>query len=415
MKTQLLVNNSLTLTTVYPSQINNSDTNSSSKSCISTRIAAPSISTNRANTTKQVYGTLFTLLCAIVMILVPWRSAHAIDTAVKWHPGHYYTIMSFGKNQSWYMNQVYKELDRTPALRGLQIRYLWSELETSEGVYNFSSIDKRLAELAARGKRLVIQVQTKSFDTEWELVPNYLKAVQYEGGSFTFNLHGSTTPRGENIKLWNPLVRDRLIALFRALGKRYNSHPYFEGIGMIESAIGQAESPLTNTQVNEFYSNLQILHQNMRIHFPNTMTIQEVNYPREFIKPLVETFKQTATALSHPDTLLEEPGLIFKESKYSPQGVYAHYPELSGIIPLAPTVMHSNYVNTKLNRTGYEPTVSELLAFLRDQLKANYIFWTRDPDYYKKVLEMLNWSAQKRNIEGGLDPTCPSAYSSCIN
>lgn len=415
MNTQLLVNNSLTLTHVYPSQINNSDTNHSSKSCINTMTAMLNISTKMTNTTNQKYGILFALLCAIVIILAPWRSVHAIDTAVKWHPGHYYTIMSYGKNQSWYMNQVYRELDRTPALRGIQIRYLWSELETSEGVYNFSSIDKRLAELAVRGKRLVIQVQTKSFDPDWELVPNYLKAAIYEGGSFEFSSFNSTTPKGENIKLWNPLVRDRLIALFRALGKRYNSHPYFEGIGMIETALGQAIEPITNTHVNEFYNNLQIVHKNMRTHFPNTMTIQEVNYPREFIVPLVDTFKQTAAALSHPDTLLEEPGLLFEEKKYSPSGVYAHYPQLSGIIPLAPTVMHSNYVNTKLNGTGYEPTVSELLVFLRDKLKANYIFWTRDPDYFQKVLEMLNWSAQKRNPEGGLDSTCPSAYSSCIN
>jgi hypothetical protein len=76
--------------------------------------------------------------------------------------------------------------------------------------------------------------------------------------------------------------------------------------------------------------------------------------------------------------------------------------------------MHHNYENTKSDSSGYEPTVVELLDFLRDDLQANYIFWTRDIRYYPKVLEMLNWSGQKDKIAGGLRTTCPSTYPSCV-
>ena len=101
-----------------------------------------------------------------LVTLIPWGAVHSatppVTGPVKWHPGHYYTIMGFGKDKTWYMDQVYRELKSTPALRGLQVRYLWAEIEKSEGVYDFASIDRQLAALTTRGKRLVIQVQTKS-------------------------------------------------------------------------------------------------------------------------------------------------------------------------------------------------------------------------------------------------------------
>ena len=83
-------------------------------------------------------------------------AAYSSDNSVKWHPGHYYTILSHGKNKPGYMRQVYQELKSTPALRGLQVRYNWKELEPQEGVYNFSLINQHLSELAEQNKRLVI-------------------------------------------------------------------------------------------------------------------------------------------------------------------------------------------------------------------------------------------------------------------
>ncbi len=65
---------------------------------------------------------LIALLFLMSMILVLWGTKHAVaattpvvTTPVKWHPGHYYTIMSYGKNTSWYLSQVYKELKATSA------------------------------------------------------------------------------------------------------------------------------------------------------------------------------------------------------------------------------------------------------------------------------------------------------------
>ncbi|PSJ15718.1 glycoside hydrolase, partial [Nitrosomonas supralitoralis] len=105
---------------------------------------------------KYVHFLVAALLFIVSMVLVPLTTVAATTdpTSVKWHPGHYYTIMNWGNNNSKYLSVVYSELKATPALRGIQMRYLWAELEKSKGVYDFSSIDKRLAELTARNKRL---------------------------------------------------------------------------------------------------------------------------------------------------------------------------------------------------------------------------------------------------------------------
>lgn len=364
--------------------------------------------------TKWLINKFLTLFFSISVIFVPCSMLQAAPSGVKWHPGHYYTIMGWGKNNPAHLAQVFNELKSTPSLRGLQIRYLWAELETAEGKYDFTAIDKRLNELAAQKKRLVIQVQTKSFDPNWKLVPDYLKAEKYEGGVFAFSNHGKKTQRGENIKLWNPYVRDRLSALFTALGKRYNSHPYFEGIGMIETALGQAMTRLSNTEIDGFYKNLLTVHQQMRVDFPNTMTIQEVNYPNSILETFIAKLEKIGTTLSGPDIFLDEPGLNFKGTKNSMKGVYHYYPNLSGIVPLAPSIMQSNYANTRHNKTGRVPTIHDLLSFARDKLKANYIFWTREPNHYSRVLAILNEPEQTRDPAGGLSSICPKAYSSCI-
>ncbi len=369
---------------------------------------------NKLNLTIMIMLTCFISITSLFL-----GSKHAVGattpvvtTPIKWHPGHYYTIMDYGKNASWYLSQVYNEIKATPALRGIQIRYSWAELETAEGVYNFSSIAKRLNELSAINKRLVIVVETKTFDPSEILIPDYLKTELYEGGQYLFSSPNKVGVQGYNLKLWNLQVRDRFKALVRALGKRFNSEPYFEGIGLTETALGQPEVPLTSQQVDNYFANLLNVQQQLRVAFPNTVTFQFTNYPRPILESFIGGLQAMGSGLGGPDVFLEDQGLNYP---YTPKGVYNYYPENSGIIPLTPSVMHGNYKSTKADGTGYEPTIMELLTFARDTLKANYIFWHRDPDYYLKVLETLNQNSQKLNPAGGLNSTCPGVYTSCVN
>ena len=362
---------------------------------------------------KQMQSILIASLFAISMILVPLGTATA--QAIKWHPGHYLSLVNDGKYNPDYMNKVYNELDQTPALRGVMIRYAWAELETAKDVYNFANIDKLIKELAAQQKRVVILLEIKAStpDASEVIVPNYLKTAAYDGGLFPFTNDNLGAVGGYGIRLWNKAVHDRMISLVRALGKRFNSNPYFEGIGFTETSMGDPKIPLTSTTLETYYNNLLNINKQMRVHFPNTMTFQYANFPRKIVKSYVDTFKTTATALGGPDVFIEEPGLLYPGNKYSPSGLYPYMPKLSGTLPLVIQVEKSNYENTRWDNTGHQPTVNELLKFARDELHTNYIFWVRTPGYYPKVLEMLNGNAQKSTPSGGLKSACPAVYPSC--
>ena len=377
-------------------------------------------STNLSIAVRPMHSILVAILFIISMIWIPFGTAHAVVKAppgsVKWHPGHYYTLVGSGKNNPAYLEQVYSELNDTPALRGIQVRYSWAELETSYGVYNFTSIEKRLSELAAKNKRLMILLELKSWGADTDLVPDYvINNPIYENGMFAYSRDGSSKITGNNIKLWNPMVRDRLAALISALGKRFNSHEHFEGIGLTETSMGHPIKPLTSTKIDDYYSNLLVLNKKMRASFPNTMTFQFANHSRSLLTTLVGELKGMGSALGCPDVFIEDPGLLFPGDKWSPQGIYPYYSENPGLMPLVIQVEGSNYENTRWDNTGYQPTVSELLNFARDQLKVNYIFWVRDLDHYPKVLEVLNRKQQNSNPSGGLRAACPENYTTCIN
>ena len=70
------------------------------------------------------------------------------------------------------------------------------------------------------------------------IVPDYLLTPAYGEGIFEYR-SSNIDETGKNIKLWNPAVYERMAALIRALGNRFNSHDYFEGIGLTETALGQ--------------------------------------------------------------------------------------------------------------------------------------------------------------------------------
>ena len=355
----------------------------------------------------------------ISIVLVSWQKAHAAaqleNNSVKWHPGHYYQILDWGKNNPTHLEQVYREIQETPALRGVQIRYSWAELEKEWGVYDFTSIDQRLAELAAQKKRLIILLDLKTYNTSISPAPDYTNKKWFDWGVFAFSRPNSTIPRGYNISLWNSLVHDRLAALISRMGKRYNSHPYFEGIGLTETSMGTPINALSSAQVDEYYNNMLSLHQHMREHFPNTMTYQNTNYPRQILEQFTNRLAELGTALAVPDVFIEDPGLNLKDKLYTPDGVYSYFQKLSGIVPLAPSVMHLDYTNTRHDGTGYDPTVQELLSYARDNLNANYIFWMRIPEHYEEVLQVLNWRNQTSDPAGGLDSTCPATYFSCVD
>ncbi|MEW5788603.1 MAG: glycoside hydrolase [Pseudomonadota bacterium] len=335
-------------------------------------------------------------------------------SVVKWHPGHYVTLAPFDSDGPDYFDKVLAEIVQYPAMRGVQKRYLWSTLERGEGQYDFSEIEADLARLARHGKRLVILLQTKSFKATAPAAPLYLEADKYEGGSFSIDIPGSAAAgnkaqSGANLKLWNPLVRDRLTALLGALGNRFNKEPYLEAVALTETALGKPVEGLSAAQERRYFDNLLSVNREMGRAFPNTVTLQFVNYPRSILSHFIGAMGEAGIGLGGPDVFPDDPGLL--------KGAYSYYPRMAGQIPLAPSVQHENYYTRRHRGPREAPEVEELYRFARDDLHANYLFWTRrvvPPEKpYAKVLEFMRSPGFSRDPAGGLNMACPTSFAGC--
>ncbi|WP_298234964.1 beta-galactosidase [uncultured Azohydromonas sp.] len=335
------------------------------------------------------------------------------DTRVKWNPGHYVQLGAGAADAL--VQRTFKEISTLPNVRGVQTRYFWRDLEPTEGVYDFSEIDKDLAQAQAVGKRLFIVIGTKAFSAGARALPDYMHTDEYDGGAFRIQINAKDTVRteattGENIALFNGNVRDRFIALTTALGQRYNSHNTFEGIGFNETALGQAVVPLTNTQKADFFTNLAAVDAATRQAFPNTVVMQFINYPRPYMPALVSSAISNSVALGGPDTFLDDSELD--------ASAYIHYDAAWGKVPLGPSVQAENYVTTYQGGPYAPPAVTDLYAFAKGRLHANYIFWAKtltEPLVpYSNVLAMWKSSSFPKDAAGGLSTACPSTFASCV-
>lgn len=335
---------------------------------------------------------------------------------VKWHPGHYVSLLPGQAPNPSHMQAVITELQGYSMLRGVQIRYTWAELEPSSGQYDFSRIQRDLDLLQPAGKRLFILLQTKQFGDGFPTIPTYLDTDISGGGSFAITnaaeaSSGEGAATGRNIKLWNRTIRDRLIALNNALGARFNQHPSLEGLAMTETAMGTpVDIAVTARQKQSFYDNLLQVQGALRKAFPNTVTMQFTNYPKNILPTFVAGLRKIGAALGGPDIYLDDPDLL--------TGVYPYYGQQSGQLPLGPSVQGDNYYRRVYGGPEEPPSIDELYQFGRNELRANYMFWTRraypNDNPYAQVLSYMSSPGFPAGLAGGLDVNCPRAYAQCV-
>lgn len=157
--------------------------------------------------------------------------------AMKWNPGHYMTLDSIRQTpeiRAAHYKQI-EEIRSDPAIKGVKLFIYWGTVERSQGDYSagFAIIDEYLKRLQASGnKRLILSVQDRIFGgyapaQEADYLPQYI--VKQWGKT-----------QGANVlmlRVWQPAVMDRYIALVRALAARYNKHPNFEMLQAEETSV----------------------------------------------------------------------------------------------------------------------------------------------------------------------------------
>ncbi|MBI4859659.1 MAG: hypothetical protein HY815_05275 [Candidatus Riflebacteria bacterium] len=298
------------------------------------------------------------------------------------------------------------------SLEGAQLKYTWKELEPERDRYDFGAIQHDLDFLRSRGKRLFIQIQDASFDAKTILVPRYLlEDAQYHGGADMEFEDDEKTPAGWVARRWDPAVRDRFHRLLAALGRRFDGK--IEGINLPETSIEFGESgrrfPKGFTPVAYRDAVIDTMKALKRA-FPGSTCIQYANFmPGEFLpwtdRSLLRSVYRSARALGvgvgGPDVL------PYKKSQMG--NSYGLIRSASARTPVGMAVQDGNYEHVD-PRTGKRVTIVELLAFARDYLGADYLFWcTQEPYYSKELMPFLR--GEGRDPVSSLEPSGEVALS----
>jgi hypothetical protein len=214
--------------------------------------------------------------------------------SIKWNPGHYMasgTVLYGGRTISSIQSEM-DDLNNQDAILGYRVWVTWGALETTQGNYDFSTLDAVLARLKTgynKPKRLVIglwlygQHAIGSHDSS--VLPLYIQQDKAYGaspvnGSYGWwgkNSNGASTGM-YSPALYNQAVMDRFIAMMQALGKHLDGDPYVEGIYVQENAT-IAESASGFPPVDPAYSDNAWLTQLERLlaatttAFPHTSVI----------------------------------------------------------------------------------------------------------------------------------------------
>lgn len=179
--------------------------------------------------------------------------------AVKWHPG-YYVLQTSPSN---YTASQITEIASIANIQGWSQVVNWSTIETSRGVYNWSFIDTLLQLCKDNGKRLIIRLMDRNFSGGNPL-PAYLATESGGGGGWYTKSNGQV-----QAKVYLQPIMDRYLALMQAVGARYDTDPYLEGVENDESSLNEATLQSDYTESAYLAQYLRLI-QTAPTYFPHT-------------------------------------------------------------------------------------------------------------------------------------------------
>lgn len=323
-----------------------------------------------------------------------------VGKGTKWHPGHY-----------TFAGQGIKVATKTPKIVGAENSYNWGDVETAKGKYDFSAIEKDLKTLQASKKRLVVKIRYKTFGGQaqrGQCAPQYihdLGGVELEQYSDTpWNAASKkkiAQGRGDAIKrcvarAHMAPVKDALVRLMQALGKRFDREPYFEAIVTEETAGSGCIKPTkaeTKKCNQDYYLSLQYINRKTREAFPHTVVLQQANWlSGGGMEELFADAVNSGYGFSGPD-LMPERHTTSSEL----------YPSHAGRIPLAMD-------NQRASLVGKSPVKAYDWAV--NTLKLNYVFWaphgTSDWDFETKIIPVIDKNNWRINTK------CPKNIAPCV-
>lgn len=265
---------------------------------------------------------------------------------------------------------------------GVQMRYLWSDLEPTLGNYDFASISKDLQYVASAKKRLIVQLDHVKWASEEFGFPNYLADKRYAGGYFR-RKSGVAIP-----KQYNRAVSERFQALLAALGRKFSDAPNLEAIVLDETSLGVKDAT-NRADIDDYnpvtYKN-EIVAQMLaaRHAFPHIPVIQYVNYldrAPQLLDEVVSVATANGIGVGGPDLR------PFDAKAYAAH--YRLYAQTVGKTPRGTAIQWANY-EYRSPKTGARVSARDMISYGQDELNLTYFSWSmRRPYFADDVLPTL--------------------------
>jgi hypothetical protein len=330
---------------------------------------------------------------------------------IKWHPGHYMSLRNnhkYDADDQQYISQLANE----PTITGVLRDWNWRDLETSKGVYDFSAIDRYLKTIKAlpTHKRMIIRIENRVFGKQTgTTIPDYLKAdPAFLGGEVPM-------ANGVVARIWDAAVMDRLIALYQALGARYDSDPYVEGVSTSETAIGfSAQYPSPSTYSNAaLITQLERLVAAARAAWVHSNVFAETNYlgSDADMESFINYCMANQAVVGGPDTWSRAyltAGTRSLQADEIVTGVKGSGTDYRDAIALK-----SEIQTTELGGYIATFTPAEVYDVAFNVMHANFIFWDRN-DYAGGPAQQWTTGILPfiRSIGGKTYTDCPKSFTS---
>lgn len=288
-----------------------------------------------------------------------------------YNPGHYIAVGPY---------HDLSEIDglESFAVKGVNKRYYWREIEPHKDQYDFNEIKEDLEYLESVKKRLVIFFTDKTFNSRSpDPVPDYMHHA-----TATNEVGGVTTLK------WHPEVIERQIKLCRQLAKQFDAHPSFEGLAYQESApsINYERLDSIGYTPELLRDGLTELLIGSAKAFPRARIFWYMNFiPRknEYIDEVAEKVAPYHVAMGGPDIL------PYRNSAKRLRGIYTRFKDKMTLFCSAQSDSYRHHKlddnNNKKRRfhrgevpiheDGYVP-MEEIFFYGRDEYHLHYIFWT---------------------------------------
>jgi hypothetical protein len=291
---------------------------------------------------------------------------------MKWNPGHYVQDLYWAGIQASLDNHV---MDSDEFL-GAYIIYSWGYLEQTEGVYDWSKVHEHLDWLEARGKKLLLAVEHKSYNNVFD--PEWIAPENLEG-------EAENHSAGMIVGLWRSTVMDQYIAFMEAFAAEFDGHPALEQVSFVpESAYGiSAPSRAADYSDVAYSTQLQRMYDAAAVVFTRTMFTGGVNFIGSEEDELIEALYQNGQGRCGPDAHAVDGYDIFGGASPAirdyrgtvPHRVIVSSPNLGGFSDILPL---SN-IQALLDTGSVTHAVWSLISTTPGGTKTDIINWIETP------------------------------------